>query len=79
MADPREIELANYAEVYLPLKPGTNITLLNAMMNVIINEGLQDEEYIKERTENYEEMKKIVMEYTQKKLEKYAEVDPERY
>ena len=42
MADPREIELANYAK-YLPLKPGTNIALLNAMMNVIINEGLQDE------------------------------------
>lgn len=77
VADPREIELANYAEVYLPLKPGTNIALLNAMMNVIINEGLQDEEYIKERTENYEEMKKIVMEYTPEKAGEICEVDPE--
>ena len=77
VADPREIELANYAEVHLQLKPGTNIALLNAMMNVIINEGLQDEEYIKERTENYEEMKKVIMEYTPEKAAEICQVDAE--
>ena len=40
VADPRRIELADYADVFLQLKPGTNIALLNGMMNVIIEEEL---------------------------------------
>ena len=49
VADPRRIELAEYADVFLQLKPGTNIALLNGMMNVIIEKGLYDEKYIEER------------------------------
>lgn len=64
VADPRRIELADYADVYLQIKPGTNIALLNAMMNVIIEKGLQDKAYIEERTENYEELVKAVKDYT---------------
>lgn len=64
VADPRHIELADMAEVYLPFKPGTDIMLLNAMMHVIIEEGLLDEEFIKERTEGFEEVKEIVKRYT---------------
>lgn len=64
VADPRQIELAEYADVYLQLKPGTNIALINGMMNVIIENNLQDTEYIKDRTENYEELLELVKEYT---------------
>jgi formate dehydrogenase major subunit len=77
VADPREIELSKYAEVHLQLKPGTNIALFNGMMNVIINEKLEDEEFIKERTENFEEMKKAVMKYPPEKAAEICGVDAE--
>lgn len=69
VADPREIELKEYADVYMQLKPGSNVALINGMMNVIIEEGLQDTEFIKERTENYDELKETVKDYTPEKVE----------
>ncbi len=64
VADPRRIELVDYADVYLQLKPGTNIALLNGMMNVILEKGLYDETYINERCENFEELVNVIREYT---------------
>ena len=64
VADPRRIELAEYADVFLQLKPGTNIALLNGMMNVIIEKKLYDEKYIEERCENFEELVEVVKDYT---------------
>ncbi len=63
VADPREVDLAKDADVYLGIKPGTNIALINGMMNVILEEGLQDKEFIAERTENFEELEKVVRNY----------------
>jgi len=74
VADPREIELKKYADVYMQIKPGTNVALLNGMMNVIIEEGLQASEYIAERTENYEELKELVKDYTPEKVEEITGV-----
>lgn len=68
VADPRRIELAEYADVYLQLKPGTNIALLNGIMHVIIQKGLYDRKYIEERTENYEELANVVKEYTPERV-----------
>jgi formate dehydrogenase (NAD+, ferredoxin) subunit len=64
VADPREIPLSKEAEVYLQIKPGTSIALHNAMINVILSEGLQDEEYIKTNTENFDEFKAVMDKYT---------------
>jgi formate dehydrogenase alpha subunit len=63
VADPRKIELVDLASVWLNLKPGTNIALLNAMMNVILSERLEDRDFIADRTEGFEEFRKVVMEY----------------
>jgi len=63
VADPRKIELVDLASIWLNLKPGTNIALLNAMMNVILREGLEDRDFIANRTEGFEEFRKVVMEY----------------
>ena len=53
--DPREIELVNSphisADVHLPVRPGTNVTVLNALAHVIIKEGLQASKYIEDRCE----------------------------
>ncbi|CFY10098.1 Formate dehydrogenase, alpha subunit [Syntrophomonas zehnderi OL-4] len=64
VADPRRIELAEIADVYMQFRPGTDVALLNGMMNVIINEGLLDQKFITERTEAFEDMKQIVEKYT---------------
>jgi len=77
VADPRDIELSKHATHSMRLKPGTNIALLNGMMNVIIAEGLQAEEYIKERTENYDELKELVKDYTPEKVEEITGIPAE--
>ncbi len=64
VADPRKIPLAEKADIYLPIKPGTNVALFNGMMHVIIDEGLQNRSYIQEFTENYEELVEVVKDYT---------------
>jgi formate dehydrogenase alpha subunit len=74
VADPRVIELAEMSEVFMQLKPGTNVALLNGMMNVILNENLQDEEFIKERCENFDEVKGIVEKYTPEVVEEITGV-----
>ena len=61
VAEPRRIPLCREADVFLQIKPGTNVALFNGMMNVIINEGLQDQKYIDERTEGYAELVEVVV------------------
>ena len=55
VADPRRIGLAEYAELYLPLKVGTDAALLLAMAHVIAREELLDSEFIAQRTAGVEE------------------------
>ncbi len=64
VADPRKIELAEIADIYMRFKPGTDVALINGMMNVIINENLLAEEFIKNRTEGYEKMAETVKNYS---------------
>lgn len=75
VADPRRIELAEYADVFLQLRPGTNIALLNGLMHVIIENDLQDRKYIEERTENYEELVRLVKSYTPERVAKICGVN----
>ncbi len=77
VVDPRDIGLSKQADIHLKLKPGTNVAFANGMMNVIINEGLCDEEFIKNRTEGYEELRDIVMEYTPEKVGEICHIDPD--
>jgi formate dehydrogenase alpha subunit len=64
VAEPRHIRLCYYAEQWIQQRPGTDVALLNGMMNVILSENLADEEFIRERTEGFEDFKKVVEEYT---------------
>ncbi|HUV55660.1 MAG TPA: formate dehydrogenase subunit alpha, partial [Dehalococcoidales bacterium] len=60
VADPRKIQLCEIADIYLPMKSGTDVALLNGMMKVIIDQGLEDKEFIKERTEGFDELLKTL-------------------
>lgn len=85
VVDPRETQIARLADVHLDIKSGTDSALANGMLHIIVRDGYVDEEYVKERCNNYEEMKDKVKlftpEYTSKitgvsveKLEKAARI-----
>jgi len=69
VADPRSIELGEYATVKLAHKPGTDVALLNGLMHVIVRDGLDDKEFIQERTEGFEELRPLVERYTPEAVE----------
>jgi formate dehydrogenase major subunit len=77
VADPREIDLVKYATIWLRQKSGTDVALLNGMMNVIISEDLYDKQYVETRTEGFEAMKKVVEKYTPEVASKITGVPAE--
>jgi len=64
VVDPRRIELVDHAALWLQLIPGTDAALINGIMNIIINEGWADQEFIDTRCENYDELWEVVKKYT---------------
>src|SRR5512135_3173803 len=56
VADPRRIDIANYADLHLRHKPGTDLALLNGLMHIIIRDGKQDDKFIAERTEGFADL-----------------------
>ena len=78
VVDPRRIDLVKYAAVWLRQKNGTDVAWMNGIMNVILSEGLQDEEFIKERTEGFDELKKVVEQYTPEKVEEITTIPAEK-
>ncbi len=75
--DPRYTPTAKQADLYLQLLPGTNIAVLNAIMHVLVKENLVDEEFIKNRTKGYEELKTTLETYTPEYASKLSGVAPE--
>lgn len=69
VADPRRVPMVKFSEVFLNIRPGTDVALLNGMAHVILKEGLYDREFIDERTEGFEEWKKSVEEFTLEHVE----------
>jgi predicted molibdopterin-dependent oxidoreductase YjgC len=70
VADPRKIWLTKIATRHLQLRPGTDVWLLNAMMHTILSEGLQDEEYIRKYTDDFDAVRDVVMRYSPEDAEK---------
>ena len=78
VADPRAIDLVRFAKLYVAQKPGTDVALINAMMNVIIAEGLHDKQFIEERTEDFEAVAAVVKDFTPEKAEKITTIAAEK-
>jgi assimilatory nitrate reductase catalytic subunit len=64
VVDPRRTDTAEGADLFLPILPGTDIVLFNAMLNVMLWEGLVDTRYIREHTEGFEALREAVRETT---------------
>ncbi|MFK5985903.1 MAG: nitrate reductase [Pseudomonadota bacterium] len=63
VVDPRVTMLAQNADIHLPITPGTDVVLQNALMHVILAENLQDQAYIDANTNGFEELKAEVEKY----------------
>ncbi|MFC3110154.1 formate dehydrogenase subunit alpha [Undibacterium arcticum] len=75
VCDPRRSELARIAHRFLQFKPDTDVALLNAMMHVIVTDGLVDREFIESRTVGYEELKQNVEGYSPEKMAPICGID----
>jgi len=62
--DPRRTQISEIADLHLQLRPGTDIALLNAILNVLVQEGMIDEEFIRSRTEGFDAARDRIAEYT---------------
>src|SRR5262249_28696547 len=63
VVDPRRPEIARFATWYCRLKPGSDVAFYNALMHVLIREGLVNEPFVRERTENFEALREVVADY----------------
>jgi len=72
--DPRRTSLARSAVLHLRPRPGSDVALLNAIMNVVLDEGLADDAFIAERTEGFEALAAHVREWTPERAEEFTGV-----
>ncbi len=63
VVDPRVTMFAQMADIHLPIQPGTDVVLLNALAHVILDEGLEDRAYIEAHTTGYDEFAELVKQY----------------
>jgi len=77
LADPRFTPTAWSADVFLPILPGTDTSLINAMMNIIIGEELWNKEFVKQRVEGYDELYDVVTNYPPERAAKITGIPAE--
>jgi len=73
--DPRRLELCDYAALWLPIKPGTNVAVFSAMAHVIIKEGLINQQFVDQRTEGFDEFARSMEKFTPTYAEMISGVD----
>lgn len=78
VADPRRVEMVNFAALWLQQRPGTDVPLFSAMANVIIQEKLYNVAFIRDRTENFETFTKAMTEFTPEMAERISGVPAEK-
>ncbi len=68
-ADPRRIELSDYGEIHLPMRPGTNAALMNGLAHVVIRDGMVDRDFVDARTEGFDAVAELVEAYDPQAVE----------
>jgi formate dehydrogenase major subunit len=74
VADPRYTPTAWMADIFLQLKPGTDIALLNGIMHIIVKEKLYNKDFIDRRTTGFTQLQDLVAKYTPATVEKITGV-----
>lgn len=75
--DPRKQVLSRHAYKHIAFRPGSDVAMLNAMLNVIVTEKLYDEQYIAAFTENFEALRTNIADFTPEKMAPVCNVDAE--
>ncbi|MDQ6644059.1 MAG: molybdopterin oxidoreductase family protein, partial [Chloroflexota bacterium] len=78
VVDPRETPLARTADIWLPVRPGTDEAVINALLRQVIVDGLVDEVYLKERTNGWEDVRAAVESFTPEEAQRLSGVPAER-
>ena len=78
VADPRRIDITEFAALHLRHKPGTDVALLNGLMNIVLEKGWEDKAFIAERTENFDEFKATIDQYPPDKVSEITGVPIEQ-
>jgi len=78
VVDPRRERIADHADVYCQIKPGTDVAFYNGVMHEIIRLGLVDREFIAARVNNYAELAAVVREYPPERSAQICGVDAEQ-
>jgi len=75
VVDPRiTVTVKNLADSYLQIYPATDTALVNGMMRIIIDEGLEDKEFIEKRTQGFDELKDYLMTLDLKEIERITNI-----
>ena len=75
VVDPRRERIADHADIFCQIKPGTDVAFYNGVMHEIIRLGLVDREFIAERTTNYSELAKMVQQYPPERAAQMCGID----
>jgi len=75
LMDPNRTAIAKYASHHLAFRPDTDVAMLNSLMHVILEENLQDDEYITQHTEDFELMKEHLKDYSPEKVAPICGID----
>src|SRR6266436_665693 len=67
--DPRRTETADFADLHLPIRPGTELALLNSMLYVILEENLIDRDFVAQHTQGFAALLKVIKKYPPKVAE----------
>jgi formate dehydrogenase major subunit len=78
VVDPRRERIADHADVYCQIKPGTDVAFYNGVMHEVIKLGLVDREFIASRTSGYGELAKLLREYTPERVEQITGIDADQ-
>jgi formate dehydrogenase alpha subunit len=68
VADPRQIDITEFATLHLKQHPGTDVALINGIMHIVLTNGWQDQSFIDQRCEGFEEFRTAVLAYTPEKV-----------
>jgi formate dehydrogenase major subunit len=75
--DPRADKMADHADIFCQLKPGTDVAFYNGVMHEVIRLGLTDRDFIERRTSNYEALAETVAEYPPERAAQITGIHPD--
>jgi formate dehydrogenase alpha subunit len=78
VADPRQIDITEFATLHLKMRPGTDVALINGIMQIVLANGWQDQSFIDQRCEGYEEFRAAVLAYTPDRVSEITGVPVEQ-